>query len=158
MLIYLVGISHIHFSLLWYAFLMYSPGLHLIWWKLVFLEMMRLFTVKEACFYACTYVCMQCMHMHKYMVLVRFSMVTTWQQSTANSYLHLNAALSYGWLDYYRKGAAWVLHSLIGSSYPTVLPQINLISIKRFREKKKSVLHIKRDGRREKKPHSAVKS
>lgn len=60
MLIYLVGISHIHFSLLWYAFLMYSPGLHLIWWKLVFLEMMRLFTVKEACFYSCMYVYNAC--------------------------------------------------------------------------------------------------
>lgn len=48
MLIYLVRISHVCFSLLWYAFLIYSPGLHLIWWKLVFLEMMRLFTMKEA--------------------------------------------------------------------------------------------------------------
>lgn len=36
MLIYLVRISHVHFSLLWYAFLIYSPRLHLIWWKLFF--------------------------------------------------------------------------------------------------------------------------
>ncbi len=59
MLIYLVRISHVHFSLLWYAFLIYSPGLHLIWWKLVFLEMMRLFTVKEAELFFYVYVCIQ---------------------------------------------------------------------------------------------------
>lgn len=57
MLIYLVRISHVHFSLLWYAFLIYSPGLHLIWRKLFFLEMMRLFTVKEAARWACFFLC-----------------------------------------------------------------------------------------------------
>lgn len=50
--IYLVWISGIHFSLLWYAFFIYSPWLPLIWWKLGLPEMMRFFTAKETSLWA----------------------------------------------------------------------------------------------------------